>query len=102
MMPSSTGILVAAAYGVNPTHQMTEEALADRQAALYGDGGTDESFKVDIPAKQPTDKVRSARLTASCSLQPLSPSSHHHVTSFRHGHTSSSISAQPVVGLLLV
>ena len=46
-----------AAYGSNATHQMTEEALADRQAALHGDAGTDESFQVDIPPKQPTDQV---------------------------------------------
>ena len=36
---------------------MTEEAVADRQAALHGDAGTDESFQVDIPPKQPTDQV---------------------------------------------
>lgn len=46
-----------AALGANATHQMTEEALAERQAALHGDAGTNESFKVDIPPKQPTDKV---------------------------------------------
>ena len=46
-----------AALGANATHQMTEDALAERQAALYGDAGTNESFKVDIPPKQPTDKV---------------------------------------------
>lgn len=33
---------------------MTEEALAERQAALHGDAGTEESFAVDIPPKQPT------------------------------------------------
>lgn len=48
---------VNAAYGSNATHQMTKEALADRQAALHGDAGTDESFQVDIPPKQPTDQV---------------------------------------------
>lgn len=45
---------VHAAYGQNATHQMTEEALAERQAALHGDAGTEESFAVDIPPKQPT------------------------------------------------
>ena len=47
-----------AAHGANATHQMTEEALKDRQAALYGDGGTSQSFQVDIPPKQPTDQGR--------------------------------------------
>jgi len=37
---------------------MTEEALAERQAALHGDGGTNDSFLVDIPPKQPTDQVK--------------------------------------------
>lgn len=60
------GSVHVAAYGSNATHQMTEEALAVRQAALYGDAGTDESFQVDIPPKQPTDGVRSSRLTALC------------------------------------
>ncbi len=46
-----------AALGANATHQMTEEALAERQAALHGDAGTNESFQVDIPPKQPTNKV---------------------------------------------
>lgn len=46
-----------AALGANATHQMTQEALAERQAALHGDAGTNESFQVDIPPKQPTDKV---------------------------------------------
>ncbi|KAL3150185.1 hypothetical protein ABBQ32_000044 [Trebouxia sp. C0010 RCD-2024] len=49
-------LTILPAYGSNATHQMTEEALAVRQAALYGDAGTDESFRVDIPPKQPTDK----------------------------------------------
>ena len=43
---------------------MTKEALADRQAALHGDAGTDDSFQVDIPAKQPAYQVRSSRLFA--------------------------------------
>ena len=46
-----------AALGANATHQMTEEALAERQAALHGHAGTNESFQVDIPSKQPTNKV---------------------------------------------
>ncbi|DBA79271.1 TPA: hypothetical protein ACH3X2_007820 [Trebouxia sp. C0005] len=46
--------------GANATHQMTQEALAERQAALHGDAGTNESFQVDIPPKQPTDKARGA------------------------------------------
>ena len=46
-----------AALGANATHQMTEEALAERQAALHGDAGTNKNLQVDIPAKQPTSKV---------------------------------------------
>jgi hypothetical protein len=46
-----------AALGANATHQMTEDSLAERQAALHGDAGTNESFQVDIPPKQPTNKV---------------------------------------------
>ena len=45
---------------------MTEESLAERQAALYGDAGTNESFKVDIPPKQPTDKVPISVCATQC------------------------------------
>ena len=50
---------------------MTEEALADRQAALHGDAGTDESFQVDIPPKQPTDQVHYCPLIATCKVHNL-------------------------------
>ena len=50
---------------------MTEEALADRQAALHGDAGTDESFQVDIPPKQPTDQVHYCRLIITGKTQDL-------------------------------
>ena len=65
-MQSVTGSVHAAAYGANATHQMTEEALAVRQAALYGDAGTDESFRVDIPPKHPTDEVQFSGVFALC------------------------------------
>ena len=50
---------------------MTEEALADRQAALHGDAGTDESFQVNIPPKQPTDQVRFCGFVVTCKTQDL-------------------------------
>lgn len=61
-----TGIHGTAAYGQNATHQMTEEALAERQAALHGDAGTEESFAVDIPPKQPTKVVLSVICHSTC------------------------------------
>lgn len=59
-------MVCVAALGANATHQMTEESLAERQAALYGDAGTNESFKVNIPPKQPTDKVPISVCATQC------------------------------------
>ena len=39
----------SAAYGSEATHMVTEEALAERKAALEGDPGTDSAVKVDMP-----------------------------------------------------
>ena len=66
-----------AAYGSSATHMVTEEALAERTAALEGDPGTDNAVKVDmpqtpsmhqaLPVEQP-DKLET-RVGTSCSCQ---------------------------------
>lgn len=42
-------LLANAAYGSDATHMVTEEALAERDAALKGDPGADMAVKVDMP-----------------------------------------------------
>ena len=63
-----------AAYGSDAVHMVTEEALAERKAALEGDPGTDSAVKVDMPqepsmrqaqlAKQPAEALQT-RVTIS-------------------------------------
>ncbi|DBB02982.1 TPA: hypothetical protein ACH3X1_013571 [Trebouxia sp. C0004] len=57
-----------AAYGSDAVHMVTEEALAERKAALEGDPGTESAVKVDMPqepfmrqaqlAKQPAEALQ--------------------------------------------
>lgn len=67
-----------AAYGSGATHMVTEEALAERKAALEGDPGTDNAVKVDMPQNpsmhqaQPVDQPDQpleTRVGTSCSCQ---------------------------------
>lgn len=67
-----------AAYGSSATHMVTEEALAERRAALEGDPGTDNAVKVDMPqtpsmhqaqpVEQPEQPLET-RVGNSCSCQ---------------------------------
>ena len=67
-----------AAYGSSATHMVTDEALAERKAALEGDPGTDNAVKVDMPqtpsmhqaqpVEQP-DQPLDTRVSTSCSCQ---------------------------------
>ena len=57
-----TLLRASAAYGSDATHMVTDEALAERDAALRGDPGTDLAVKVDMPpqpsmhqAKEPAE-----------------------------------------------
>lgn len=42
-----------AAYGSGATQMVTEEALAERKAALEGDPGTDSAVKISMPQDAP-------------------------------------------------
>ena len=42
-----------AAYGTGATQMVTEEALAERKAALEGDPGTDNAVKISMPQEAP-------------------------------------------------
>lgn len=67
-----------AAYGSSDTRMVTDEALAERRAALEGDPGTDSAVKVDMPQEasmhqaQPVeqpDQPLETRVGTSCSCQ---------------------------------
>ena len=67
-----------AAYGSSATHMVTDEALAERRAALEGDPGTDNAVKVNMPQEasmhqaQPVEQPEQpleTRVGTSCSCQ---------------------------------
>jgi uncharacterized iron-regulated membrane protein len=75
-----SGLTWHAAYGSSDTHMVTDEALAERRAALEGDPGTDNAVKVDMPQEasmhqaQPVEQPEQpleTRVSASCSCQKL-------------------------------
>ncbi|DBB15923.1 TPA: hypothetical protein ACH3X3_003297 [Trebouxia sp. C0006] len=51
-------------YGSEATHMVTEEALAERKAALEGDPGTDSAVKVDMPQEPCTPQARGVEQSA--------------------------------------
>ena len=47
-----------AAYGTGATQMVTEEALAERKAALEGDPGVDGAVKLDMPQEEPMHSAK--------------------------------------------
>ncbi|KAL3140482.1 hypothetical protein ABBQ38_004739 [Trebouxia sp. C0009 RCD-2024] len=82
-------LTILPAYGSGDTQMVTEEALAERKAALEGDPGSDSAVKISMPqdaplhsaqhptaAQQPEDALESKLSYPRATLAPEEPSAH--------------------------